>query len=151
MDRGGVLRLWLLGMAWVLLWPLSSSVSARDRSDGPARALSYVESSTGLRPPAWEEGDTELEMADVNGDGHVDIVSVGDHGNPEVNSDEKGLMVWLGNGAVCLCSQTRSRSNSRRRRSELPIFTNSNSWRIRATATWQPSIAAPATRHCPAR
>jgi hypothetical protein len=65
----------------------------------PLRALSYVESSTGLEPPALEEGRTEVEMADLDGDGNLDLVSVGDHGNPLVNSGEQGIMVWFGNGA----------------------------------------------------
>ena len=89
----------VVGMALALLWPLWPGTWALDQETAPPRSLSYVESSIGLRPPAWEEGDSELEMADVNGDGNVDIISVGDHGNPEVNSEEKGIMVWLGNGA----------------------------------------------------
>ncbi len=65
---------------------------------GPARALSYVESSTNLEPPALENGYTEIEMADLDGDGNVDLVSVGDHGNPRINSSQQGIMVWFGNG-----------------------------------------------------
>ncbi len=61
--------------------------------------LSYVESSGGLGTPEWEAGNSELELADLNGDGHLDIVSIGDHGCPYVNTDEHGLMVWFGNGA----------------------------------------------------
>ena len=101
MDHGSVHRRWgvVVGMACALLGSPRPGLCAQDRSDGPIRSLSYVLSSSGLRPPAWEEGDSELEMADVNGDGHVDIISVGDHGNPEVNSQEKGIMVWLGDGA----------------------------------------------------
>lgn len=66
---------------------------------GPAHAqLTYVESSQGLDVPGFESGDSELEMADVNGDGHVDIISVGDHGNPNINSDQEGILVWLNDG-----------------------------------------------------
>jgi hypothetical protein len=61
-------------------------------------ALSYVESSNGLEPPAMEGGRTELEFADINEDGNPDIVSIGDHGNPYVNTDEHGIMVWFGDG-----------------------------------------------------
>jgi len=61
-------------------------------------ALSYVESSNGLEPPAMEGGRTELEFADINEDGNVDLVSIGDHGNPYVNTDEHGIMVWFGDG-----------------------------------------------------
>jgi hypothetical protein len=64
-----------------------------------AQTLSYVERSTGLSQPGMEGGNTEIEFGDVNGDGHPDIVSVGDHGSPYVNTSEHGIMVWFGNGA----------------------------------------------------
>lgn len=60
--------------------------------------LSYRDSSAGLQVPRMEAGPTELEFSDVNGDGHVDIVSIGDHGSPHINSDETGIMVWFGDG-----------------------------------------------------
>lgn len=60
--------------------------------------LAYVESSTGLIPPELEGGRTEIEMSDVNDDGHLDLVSIGDHGSPYVNTDEHGIMVWFGDG-----------------------------------------------------
>jgi len=66
---------------------------------GAAYALEYVESSNGLDYPRMEGGQTELELADVNGDGHLDILSIGDHGSPYVNSDQHGVMVWFGDGA----------------------------------------------------
>jgi hypothetical protein len=62
-------------------------------------SLGYRESSSGLGNPEMEGGRTVLESADVNGDGNPDIVSVGDHGSPYVNTDEHGVMVWFGNGA----------------------------------------------------
>jgi hypothetical protein len=62
-------------------------------------ALEYVESSNGLDYPQMESGQTELELADVDLDGHLDILSIGDHGCPYVNSDEHGVMVWFGDGA----------------------------------------------------
>ena len=61
-------------------------------------AINYVESSSGLAYPEWEGGRTELEMGDVNADGKVDIVSIGDHGNPLIGTDEEGIMVWFGDG-----------------------------------------------------
>lgn len=61
-------------------------------------SLEYTESSSGLETPAMESGRTELEMADVNQDGHIDILSIGDHGSPYINADEHGIMVWFGNG-----------------------------------------------------
>ncbi|MEO0082281.1 MAG: FG-GAP-like repeat-containing protein [candidate division WOR-3 bacterium] len=60
--------------------------------------LSYVESSAGLIPPTMESGKTELEFADVNNDGNVDLLSIGDHGSPYVNTDQHGVMVWFGDG-----------------------------------------------------
>ncbi len=61
--------------------------------------LAYVESSSGLTSPELEAGHTEVEMGDVNGDGNIDLVSIGDHGSPYVNTDEHGIMVWFGDGA----------------------------------------------------
>lgn len=61
--------------------------------------LGYVETSTGFQGnPELDGGRSELELADVNDDGHIDILSVGDHGNPYVNTDEHGVMVWFGDG-----------------------------------------------------
>lgn len=34
----------------------------------------------------------------MNGDGKIDLVSIGDHGSPKVNATEGGLMIWLNNG-----------------------------------------------------
>lgn len=62
------------------------------------RDLRYVESSVGLEPPRWDGGRTTLAIADLNDDGHLDIVSVGDHGSPFVNTDLHGLSVWFGDG-----------------------------------------------------
>ena len=59
----------------------------------------YVESSQGLGLPALDGGRTELELADVNGDGNPDILSIGDHGSPYINTQEHGIMVWFGDGA----------------------------------------------------
>jgi hypothetical protein len=41
---------------------------------------------------------TELEFTDINDDGKLDIISVGDHGCPFINSSEHGIMVWFGDG-----------------------------------------------------
>lgn len=60
--------------------------------------LTYIESSSGLQTINLESGRTELEFADVNSDGFLDIISIGDHGNPLINSQEQGVMVWFGNG-----------------------------------------------------
>lgn len=62
----------------------------------PAVALDYVESSAGLDFPDMEGGRTEFEMADMNQDGYLDLVSIGDHGSPYINTDQHGIMVWFG-------------------------------------------------------
>lgn len=69
------------------------------RAEEPAPfRLRYVESSSGLDDPRWESGRTILRFADLNHDGHPDIVTVGDHGSPGVNSNMHGITVWFGNG-----------------------------------------------------
>ncbi len=60
--------------------------------------LEYVDISTGLHVPELDTGQTELEFGDVNGDGHVDLVSIGDHGSPGLEGGEHGVMVWFGDG-----------------------------------------------------
>ncbi len=61
-------------------------------------ALQYIESSVGLETPEFEAGRTEIEMADINNDGNIDILSIGDHGSPYVNTLEGNVMVWFGDG-----------------------------------------------------
>jgi hypothetical protein len=78
------------------LWVLCMSILL---ANGTALAIQYVESSAGLQSPAWEGGDSELEFGDINGDGNLDIVSVGDHGSPYINTQEHGIMVYFGDGA----------------------------------------------------
>lgn len=60
--------------------------------------LEYIESSTGLDTPRWDGGRTEIIFADLNQDGHPDLVSVGDHGSPYINTDMHGISVWFGDG-----------------------------------------------------
>jgi len=61
-----------------------------------AAALEYVEAPDGLQPPSLDGGRTEFELADVDLDGWLDIVSIGDHGSPHINTDQHGIMVWFG-------------------------------------------------------
>ncbi len=65
----------------------------------PNAAVTLINRSAGLELPSKEEGNTEFEFGDINGDGELDLVSVGDHGSPHVNSDQHGIMVWLGDGS----------------------------------------------------
>jgi hypothetical protein len=62
------------------------------------QSIMLINKSNGLQNPTKEAGKTEYEMADINNDGYVDIISVGDHGSPYVNSNQHGIMVWLGDG-----------------------------------------------------
>ena len=64
----------------------------------PVHDLNYLATQAFLEPPTFEGGRTEFELGDVNGDGHVDIVSVGDHGSPHIGTDQHGIMVWRGDG-----------------------------------------------------
>ncbi|HVQ00241.1 MAG TPA: hypothetical protein VMT57_01875, partial [Candidatus Thermoplasmatota archaeon] len=61
-----------------------------------SRDFVLLSKSTGLGNPTLESGPTALNVADMNNDGNLDIISVGDHGNPYVNTQEHGIMVWLG-------------------------------------------------------
>jgi len=63
-----------------------------------AQTLSYELVTSGLDAVSFEIGLTELEAGDVNGDGKIDIVTIGDHGSPRVNATEAGIMVWENNG-----------------------------------------------------
>ncbi|MBD3236382.1 MAG: hypothetical protein GF330_06750 [Candidatus Eisenbacteria bacterium] len=66
---------------------------------GPA-ALDYEESTpSGPEFPQWDGGDTELCFADIDADGHLDFLSIGDHGSPYINTDQHGIMVYFGDGA----------------------------------------------------
>lgn len=61
-------------------------------------SITFVEKSAGLETPAKEGGNTELELADINNDGNLDVISVGDHGSPYIGTDQHGIMVWFGDG-----------------------------------------------------
>ncbi|MBM4118373.1 hypothetical protein FJ251_11665 [bacterium] len=63
-------------------------------------ALTYVDSSpVGASFPEWEGGDTELAFADLNGDGHADVVTIGDHSSPYIGTGLHGVIAYLGDGA----------------------------------------------------
>ncbi len=67
-------------------------------SQDQQRNLEYVSASNGLSYPDWEGGRTEIEFGDMNDDGLLDMVSIGDHGSPFVGTSQHGVMVWLGDG-----------------------------------------------------
>jgi hypothetical protein len=61
-------------------------------------SLNFVRLTNGLHQPQFEKGRTDFALNDINMDGHVDILSIGDHGSPFFNSDQHGIMVWFGDG-----------------------------------------------------
>lgn len=63
-----------------------------------AHQLEFMESSIGLTVPQWDGGRSEIEFADLNLDGNLDIVTIGDHGSPYINTDMHGVSVWFGDG-----------------------------------------------------
>jgi hypothetical protein len=63
-----------------------------------AQNLSYQLITSGLDAVSFESGLTELEAGDVNRDGQIDLVTIGDHGSPNVNASEAGIMLWKNNG-----------------------------------------------------
>jgi hypothetical protein len=63
-----------------------------------SQTLSYSRIIAGLDAPSFEGGRTDFAFSDINDDGHVDILSVGDHGNPNISSDQQGLLIWFNQG-----------------------------------------------------
>lgn len=55
-------------------------------------AIEYVENSMGLIYPEWDAGRSEIAMVDIDGDGDIDLLSVGDHGS--AISEIHGIMVY---------------------------------------------------------
>jgi VCBS repeat protein/type IX secretion system substrate protein len=84
-------------LLFLMLFPLLFVILSS--SDNSFRSISYTESSSGLQSINLDGGRTEIEMSDINRDGHIDFLSIGDHGNPNINTSEHGIMVWFGNGS----------------------------------------------------
>ena len=61
-------------------------------------AVEYEYSEEGALGVEFEGGRTEFEFADINNDGHVDILCIGDHGSPHINTNQHGIMVFFGDG-----------------------------------------------------
>lgn len=62
--------------------------------------LNYTQvTSSGLTAVTFELGFTELESADMNGDGKIDLITIGDHGSPNFSATEAGVMVFQNNGS----------------------------------------------------
>jgi len=87
---GATLLLLLAGSTW--------AVNDQVREESAQQSVTLISLSTGLGDPTREGGRTELEVGDIDGDGQLDIVSVGDHGSPNVNSTQHGITLYRGNG-----------------------------------------------------
>lgn len=70
--------------------------------------LTYQQITSGLNSVSFEGGDSEFEAGDIDGDGDLDLVSIGDHGSPNVNVTEAGIMVWKNNGTGTSWSLTKN-------------------------------------------
>lgn len=62
------------------------------------QTLSYLRLTNGLNSPQFETGRTDFRIDDMNEDGHPDILTIGDHGSPNINSGQHGIIVWFGDG-----------------------------------------------------
>jgi hypothetical protein len=47
-----------------------------------------------------EGGDTEIEGADIDMDGRIDLLCIGDHGSPNIGTGQHGVMVWFNDGTA---------------------------------------------------
>lgn len=92
----------ILQFASLLVYMYSSAGCTVAASPSNPSALRYSNCSVGTPASGvhfFDKGATTFRLVDLNGDGHLDIVSVGDHGNPKVNTDQHGLLVHFGDGA----------------------------------------------------
>jgi hypothetical protein len=60
--------------------------------------FTYKVDSTSFGALQLEGGMTQVRLADIDKDGDLDIVSIGDHGSPFVNTNQHGVTVFFGNG-----------------------------------------------------
>jgi hypothetical protein len=65
---------------------------------GAQSPLSYQQLTNGLDDPYFEGGRTDFRMNDINMDGNIDILTIGDHGSPNVGTNQHGICVWFGDG-----------------------------------------------------
>jgi hypothetical protein len=60
--------------------------------------LSYTQLTSGLSAPEFDTGRSDFCLDDINMDGHIDILTVGDHGSPNLGTTQHGICVWFGDG-----------------------------------------------------
>ncbi len=63
-----------------------------------AQIPSYTLDSTAFNAIQLDGGIVEMQFNDINEDGNVDLLTVGDHGSPFINTNQEGIMVFFGNG-----------------------------------------------------
>jgi hypothetical protein len=63
-----------------------------------AQPLTYTQLVTGLESPEFEGGRSDFCMDDINMDGNIDILTIGDHGSPNLGTNQHGICVWFGDG-----------------------------------------------------
>ncbi len=64
-----------------------------------AQLISYTIDSVSFGALDLDGGDVEVEFADINQDGSLDIITIGDHGSPNINTNQHGITVFFGNGS----------------------------------------------------
>jgi hypothetical protein len=80
------------------LTPNGSLASGRSSFARRKTASTLCPQASGLDQPGMEGGETEIEVADIDHDGNLDLLSIGDHGSPNINTGEHGIMIWYGDG-----------------------------------------------------
>ncbi len=63
-----------------------------------AQTLLFTVDSTCFNALTLESGRTQVRLSDINQDGNLDVVSIGDHGSPNVSGNQHGITVFFGNG-----------------------------------------------------
>ncbi len=91
-------RYFLFSVNLLLIIIVAFSLQAQKIQNLPKRQLSYSRLTSGLNVPNFEKGRSDFVMDDINNDGHVDILSIGDHGSPLFNTDQHGIMIWFNDG-----------------------------------------------------
>ena len=60
--------------------------------------VTYTLDTTSFSGITLEGGMTQARFTDIDQDGHLDLVTIGDHGSPNLSATEYGITVFFGNG-----------------------------------------------------
>ena len=83
---------WCLGLFLISMFLFQINVNGQVQfiADSTSGDLDFV---------TWEDGgETDIEFSDINNDGFMDMLCIGGHGSPGVNTNSHGVMVWFGDG-----------------------------------------------------